>query len=303
METPNNSIQPRSDHMHHRNFRRNRPRPQRRPAILVALLTAFAGIAGAAHAAEYNEKLKAPRMKTTAELRTQVQALRQRIEAASQSPSTERLTDTAMAREQFDLSWQVQHAISEHRPIDDLADVGIVSLGDGSYSVDLNAYPQWNDLFDLMANIFTHEDLDKVAHMLGERGFRPQDLAVLREYVTDHGPRAESRAAAAPVALGFGRVVKKHDRSRSPVPDSAVLSFFYQRALAIHESDQAWAAGLLKQLDAQRGRILLSAFLDMRTEAIWMPDDISGGITDMLAQARQPEFDQRVTNEAEGVAK
>ena len=80
-----------------------------------------------------------------------------------------------------------------------------------------------------------------------------------------------SAAATLPVALGFARAVRKFDKLKRPVPDALVHSFWYQRARAASEANRAWVEGLMKSFDAQRGRILLSSFLELEADHVLDP--------------------------------
>ena len=132
--------------------------------------------------------------------------------------------------------------------------------------------------------------------------FRPEDVAVLKEYTAKTRPEALAAAEILPITLGFGKAVRKYDKLKIAVPDSVVTSFLYQRELAVSESDRRWVEGLLKKLDAQRARILMSTFLETRPVAMWIPSNLPTEIKVMLEQVRQPNFEAIATAEAKGVA-
>jgi hypothetical protein len=212
------------------------------------------------------------------------------------------ITNASLAHQQFDFKWQVQRAIDERKPLQEMTELGFVANDDGSYSIDLSAHPVWDELATTMIALTLPDNLENTITALVQRGFQPEDLGKFRDYVAGHDSRAESAVASVPVALGFGRAVRKYDKLKMAVPDSLVISFFYQRMRANSDSNRAWAEKLLASFDAQRGRALLSACMEVTSNAIWAPEDIASGITDTLAQVRQPDFEQRVATEAKGVA-
>jgi hypothetical protein len=257
---------------------------------------------GSAQAADFDEKLKAPTMKDPAELRSQAQAYSARFAAIREAAPEKIIKDSALAREQFDVTWKIQRAIDEHKPLGEGAISGITEAGDGSYAIDMSGHPEWHDLAQTITVLLTHENLEIWIPALVARGFRPEDVAVLRDYATASDPVSASAAATMPIALGFSRVVRKYDKLKRPVPDAAVHSFWYQRARAASESNRLWVDTLMKRLDAQRGRILVSSFLELNQKAYWIPENVSAGIAAQLALVRQPDFESLVIAEAKGVA-
>ena len=196
--------------------------------------------------------------------------------------------DAALTSRRFDLIWQIQRAIDERKPLDDFGPVGIVSRGDGSFGIDMGEHPEWNDLQETMAGMLMREDLDALRPALIARGFRAQDVDILKDYVTANNPARASANEVAPVVIGFGRTIRKLDRIKRAVPESTIASYFYQRARAASESDRRWVEGLLQRLDAQRGRILVSIFTEMKSTAVWAPEDWSETVASFIAQARRP---------------
>ena len=60
------------------------------------------------------------------------------------------------------------------------------------------------------------------------------------------------------------------------------ISFLYQRARAVERVEPRWVAGLFERLDAQRGRILMSSFLELKPTTVWIPENIAEGIAALL---------------------
>jgi hypothetical protein len=278
-----------------------RQRHRWRPALATLMVT-LAGLISVAQAAEFDERLKAPMMKSQGELHLQAKAYAARFVAVRDATPEHLIRKPELARERFDVIWQIQRAIDDRQSLNELADAGIIARPDGSYVVDTGAHPEWNELHQTIAALLSGENLDKWLPLLVARGFRVEDEKIVREYVRVRDPVAVSAAATLPAALGFGRTVRKFDKLRRPVPDTLVHSFLYQRARAASESNRLWVEGLMNVLDAQRARILVSSFLELEGTSYWIPENVSEGIATVLADVRRPAFEALVIKEAKGVA-
>lgn len=275
------------------------PTPRLR-TFSTALLVMFASFTAVGQAAKFDEALKAPQVRSAADLRNQAQAFSARaVQLQAAAPET-LITDRAAALERFDLSWQIQQAIDVHQPLGDLSAVGIISRGDGSYRIDLNAFPQWNDLENLLVELLPTANFELLGPELVNRGFATSDVARLEEYVTTHDPAAVARSSKLPATLGFARQVRKYDQQKRPVPESLTLSYIYQRSLAEHEATRAWNSGLFESLEAKSVRALLSFYSEGSSSVIWAPSDRAAGIADILTTVRQPNFEQIATDAAKG---
>jgi hypothetical protein len=274
----------------------------KRPPLAAVLMLALAGLGGIANAAEFDENLREPMMKSAVETRAQAKSFTVKIREIRAATPAQLITSAALARQQFDLKWQIQRTIDAGKPLDEFAELGLVSRGDGSYSIDMREHPEWEVFPESIVAVLASSSMDAAARGLIQRGFRPEDVDTLKNYISTHDPLVASKTAALPIALGFSRTVGKYDRLKKPVPDSVVITFFYQSARATNESNRAWVADLLNQFDAQRRRILLSTFLEFETTGIWGPDDVKAGIASALANARLPNFEELATADAKGVA-
>jgi hypothetical protein len=273
----------------------------RRPLAAVLML-ALAGAGGLAQAAEFDEKVKAPMMKSVAQTHVLAKEFGTRYREVRAATPSEVISNASLAREKFDLKWQVEKAIDQRKPIHELADLGFESTGGGSYKVNLNEHPEWDDLPSGMVAILTGPNLDPLTQALAVKGFRPEDAAALKDYVRTHDPKIASKSVALPIALTFARTVRKLDKAGRPVPDALVLSYVYQGSRAVSESDRLWAAELLKRFDAQRARILLSTFMEFEITGQWHPTDPALVIASQLNAVRLPNFEELAKAEAKGVA-
>jgi hypothetical protein len=272
-----------------------------RPLALPVLLT-LAALGAAAHAAGFDEKLKSPQMTSAVQVRSQAATLAATLENVRAADATRLVTDPALARQRFELQWKVQRAIDEKQPLNELAAMGVVARGDGSYAVDVDKFPVWDNLHDGIVHMLHSDQLEPILRDLQNRGFRPEDAQQVRDYVVAHDARVAQKAAWAPISLGFARAVRKYDNLKVAVPNSLVWSYSYQRARAETESNQAWLNALLKTLDAQRGRVLISFFQEYTRDMTWSPENIENGMAYILEQARKPNFEATVEAEAKGVA-
>lgn len=268
---------------------------------VVALVLMLAGFAGGAQAVEFDEKLKAPLMKDPAALRSQAESYVAKFTALQAAGPRELISNRALAAQRFDLTWQIQQAIDTHRPLGDLRTLGMEARDDGSYRVDYNASPQWQQFDEILLAWLPTTNWDMFGMQLIERGFRTEDVAAIRDYVTTHDPRKLSLQRSLPLAVSFSKVVKKYDRIKRPVDDGLVLSYLYQRTKVGAETNREWADGLLNTLDTQRARILMAYLSEMSSTGVWAPSDQRTGIDYLLGLMRLPNYEQLAAAEAEGV--
>ena len=84
-------------------------------------------VTGSAQAVEFDEKLKAPMMKSQAALHSQAQAYAARFVACAMPHRSSSSRIPRWRARQFDVVWQIQRAIDERKPLGELADAGIVA--------------------------------------------------------------------------------------------------------------------------------------------------------------------------------
>jgi hypothetical protein len=268
---------------------------------VASLMFVLASLAGIARAVEFDEKLKAPMAKDVGTLKAQSESFGARFAQLHLTTPQETVTNAAVAREQFDLRWQAQQSVDQRQSMEDLAALGFKSLGDGSYTIDVNSFPQWNLLHEEAAAVFPTVDWNEAAPGFIRRGFREQDVATVKDYIATHDVLAAARQHSAAVSIAFSKVIKKIDRLKQPVPDSLVLSYVYQRQRAASESQRVWLADMLQKLDAQRVRIVMSTLDEMLPTTTWLPEDPAAVIADVLAAVRLPNFEESAIAEAKGV--
>lgn len=264
-------------------------------ALAAVLMLALASVCELAHAVGFDERLSAPMMKSATDFRSQAQSLTARFREIQSSTPAQLVTSASLARQQFDLSWQVEREINEQRPPVDLEALGFVNLGNGSYSIDTRQHPEWRPVSEKIAVVFNSSFRNDVYEELMQRGFRPEDVATLKQYIATQDLKQAIRVSTVPVAQGFQRLVQKFDKIGRPVPDSMVVSYWYQSNRARFDANRAWSDGLLKVMDAQRTRILLSYVSELESSRTLIPESVSDGINSTLASMRSPDFAEQTT--------
>jgi hypothetical protein len=264
------------------------------------LLLWFASLAGLAQAVEFDERLKAPRAMGGAELKSRAESYSASFARLREASPREMVKDKTLFVEHFDLKWQIDRALEDGRPLDDLSALGLEKKVEGGFRIDLNAFPQWKPFFDVLASMMPALSLETLGPLLINRGFRESDVDAIRNYIETHDVKAAASARTLPIAISFSKVVKKYDRIKRPVGKDVVFSYIYQRNKADAEARRAWSEGLLQQLDDQRVRILHSYFAEMKATSSWSASDAEAGVAGLLAVMRLPDYEQRATEEAKG---
>ncbi len=282
-----------------------RTRQPRRGSVTAGLLLCFASIVGVAQATEFitgfDEKLKAPMAMGATELKSRAQGYSANFARLREISPIEMVTNKALFLEHFDLVWQINRALEDKRPLEDLSALGLVKHDDG-FRIDYGAFPQWQPFPEVLASLVPTWSMDGVGPLLVNRGFRGSDVAALKNYVDTHDLKAATSAQTLPIAISFSKVVKKYDKIKHPVGKDLVFSFLYQRGKVEAEARRAWSEGLIRTLDDQRVRVLHSYFAEMPGIGYWSPSDVDAGVANLLAVMRLPDYEQRATAEARGVS-
>ncbi|MEO8018949.1 MAG: hypothetical protein ABI769_14135 [Pseudomonadota bacterium] len=261
----------------------------------------LAGLAGVAHAVDFDLNVKAPALKVGPALKKSAESYSTTFARLSKASPVEMVTNKALFLEHFEIAWQLQRALDDHLPMEDLSAIGLVKREDGAIEIDLKAFPQWDSFTDRLMAMMPAMNYDLAGPQLINRGFRDSDIAAIRNYLSTHDLRTAAAAKTLPIAIGFSRLVKKYDKLKLPVRNDLVYSFIYQRAKAEALARREWAESLLQVLDAQRIRVLHSYFDEMPGFSVWAPSDTVAGIGGVLTQMRLPDYEDRVTAEARGV--
>lgn len=284
----------------------NSPCPSRRHAMprpfAALLMLALAGVGSLAHGMGFDESLRAPMMKSAADFKTQAQSFAAKFRAVRDAAPAQMVTDASLARQQFEMSWQLERAVNERRPLSEPESLGLVSMENGGYQIDTRENPQWRAQGEYIATMFKSNVREGTFNELRERGFRPEDIEALRTYIGSHDVDVASQAATQSVARAFQAVVRKFDRAAKPVPDALVMSYWYQSGRAFQEANRTWSEGLLKTIDAQRQRVLSSYLAELVSFKSLTPSSVEEGIRQTLEAIRSSHLDKGLTI-SEGVVR
>jgi hypothetical protein len=228
----------------------------------VGLLLAL-WVAAPTQAAPFDEKQRAPRVATSQALRTRLEAHFATFQRKQQdSDPAAFIRDAKAYRQWSDLYFSVQLAMDEKTSLKGLEAYGLVARADGSYTVDLHAFPQWEPLDSRLHKLTNPEVLESFVPALKTRGFRDEDVTVLRTYVATHDPRTVLNTEGRQLVDTFAKRLQAQRRSGAQRADlQEVLAYRYQKASLRTDIERRWAVGLMDALDPQRQRILVS-FLD-----------------------------------------
>ena len=281
-------------------------KPRRRGRGAAGLLLWLASVAAVAQAVDsdqklFDEKLKAPRAMGGPELKSTAQNYSASFARMREASPAELVTNKALFLEHFDLVWQINRALEDQRPLEDLSALGLVKY-EGGFRIDYGAFPQWQPFPELVASLVPTWSMDSVGPLLVNRGFRESDVVALKSYVDTHDLKAATSARTLPIAISFSKLVKKYDKLKHPIGKDLVFAFLYQRGKVEAEARRAWAEGLIRTLDDQRVRILRSYFAEMPGTGYWAASDVNAGVANLLAVMRLPDYEQRATAEARGVS-
>ena len=134
-----------------------------------------------------------------------------------------------------------------------------------------SAHPEWDDLDQTIAALLSADEPGQCGAVARQpadfdpRTSRSSSVSMSASTIRS----AASAAATLPLALGFSRTVRKFDKLKRPVRTALVQSFCVSaRAGGERGQSRCGSTGLLKALDAQRGRILLSSFLELEVDHV-----------------------------------
>ncbi|HEY7639053.1 MAG TPA: hypothetical protein VH814_04960 [Steroidobacteraceae bacterium] len=235
-----------------------RSRTKRFWASSIALLA----LATVVHAEPFDAKSQVPRATTPQALRTRLEshfATYQRMQQAADPAAF--IRDRQAYQQWADLFFAVTLAFDERMSVGDLSAFGLSAQPDGTYTVDLRKFPQWDPLDARLYRLGNPAVLESYVPALKERGFRDADIVALRTYLATHDPRLRIHAAGRELVDTFAKQLQERRKAGKPLNLDQVLMYRYQKESLKAECDRQWAVALMDALDPQRQRILAS-FLD-----------------------------------------
>ena len=260
-------------------------------ASITALLVLW--VTAPIQAAPFDEKQRAPRVATSQALRTKLEAHFATFQRKQQDPDPAAfIRDRAAYRQWSDLYFSVQLAMDEKTPLKGLEAYGLVARPDGSYLVDLSAFPQWEPLDSRLHRLTNPEILESYVPALKVRGFRDEDVSALRTYVATHDPRLVLHTEGRQLVDTFAKRLQAQRKSAGQRTDlQEVLAYRYQKSNLRADIERRWAVGLMDALDAQRQRILVSYLDEFHAEMAF------GVSNDELAETLEQEARPIVSGE------
>jgi len=257
----------------------------------VTLLLAL-WVAAPSQAAPFDEKLKAPRLATSQALRTKLEAHFATFQRKQQeSDPAAFIRDAKAYRQWSDLEFAVQLAMDERTPLKGLDAFGIIAKEDGTYKVDLHAFPQWEPLDSRLHKLANPEVLESFVPALKVRGFRDEDLSALETYLATHDPDLTLNTEGRQLVDTFANRLQAQRKSGQRLNLQEVLAYRYQKADLRADVERRWAIGLMDTLDRQRQRILVSYLDEFQSEMTF------GAPHQSLDQALQQEAEPIVSGE------
>jgi hypothetical protein len=260
------------------------------PRYLLLLLLA-AGPA-AAQAVEFDEKLKAPRAASGAELKQKLDGVAARVTGPNALNAIDAVRDRALARERFDARWMLGALVDARAPLPELEAMGFKARGDGSYTFSTRDNPEWRPLAE---NLLVLADPAVVTGLEGTfiaRGFRPEDNAALKRYVEDHGLKRARDESQLALIISASRMAKKLQKLKR-LDDNFMAAYFYQKGLALAQAEQQWAASLLDALEPRAQRILQSYFSEVASEGYIAPTSTADAYKYERELLLRPDFEQQ----------
>jgi hypothetical protein len=254
---------------------------------LILKATGFAWILliatmGGAHADTFNERIRGPAPVSAEQLKEEIRRYFTAFERATRNAGPGGLLrDPAAYRRWFDLDWRISRMIDKRMPLGDVEEFGLRARDDGSYSIDLARFPQWNPLDSSLAMLRMPEVYAGLAAEIRRRGFSDEDLAILRRYLDENDPERAAFARKKPLLEGYAAKIQARARTRDPFDLVQAMSYVYQRSRTWHDAQRVWAIGLLDLFDEQQQQILAAYFAELGgSQAI-------GPTEDFEAQLRQ----------------
>jgi hypothetical protein len=263
--------------------------------LLLALL-----VAAPSQAAPFDEKLKAPRVATSQALRTKLEAHFATFQRKQQeSDPAAFIRDAKAYRQWSDLEFAVQLAMDERTPLKDLEAFGVVARSDGTYRVDLHAFPQWEPLDSKLHRLANPEILESYLPALKARGFRDEDVAALQTYTATHDPRVDLHTQGRQLVDTFANRLQTQRKAGQRLNLQEVLAYRYQKSSLRTEAERRWAVGLMDALDQQRQRILVSFLDEFQSEMVFgtSHDDLAATLEQEAEPILSGEYVRILTTE------
>lgn len=257
---------------------------------LLALLLAGVGVA---HAVEFDEKIKAPRALSNADLKAKMESVAAKVTGANAIPPLEALRNASFARERFDARWMLGQMVDARVPMPELESLGFSADGNGAYTIDTREHPEWRPLEERIQLLAAPGVLAGMEPDLVSRGLHAEDFAKIRGFATAQNldqQRAQSKLA---VMISAGKLAKKLNKL-GRLEDSFFVSLAYQRARDLAEVERRWAAGLLDSLPVQAQRVVASYLAEGPSHTSFVPEPTADAYRQERELLLRPDFERLV---------
>jgi hypothetical protein len=266
---------------------------QSRGALVVLALSLLAS-STTSYCAEFQQRVRAPKLATHAELKAK---LREPLEQSTMSPA-DRVRNAAVSHRWVDLTWQLNLMAQAGQELPDLAEFGLVKQPNGSYLIDVSENPEW-ETWNLKSSLMRNPQVFELhAKRLRERGFREQDIAILKQHVAQRDQRGAVIDAERSIIRSIKAYRSRTQRLEREIDPLDAASYAYQLDLARDAASKNWVADLLAKLDPQRQRILISFYQELGGTIIFAPDaNFDGTLAVLAEQLISGEYEQRIAQQ------
>jgi hypothetical protein len=229
---------------------------QRMPAAAVACLFFFLAPISRPYAAAFDEDLAAPPALQPQELSERIREYFA-INAAKARMPAGLLRDASSYQKWTDLRWQLWRMLEEGKPLGDLTELGVNDHGEGSFSIDLERFPEWQPL-ESAAALYGFEWRSWTAPELRKLGFSEEEMQRLKDYLDANDPERAAFIECRPLLEGFLNVVLTRHRAHGSLDPALMESYAYQRTRCRYEAGRVWLVGPFDQLPVRQQELLFT---------------------------------------------
>lgn len=248
-------------------------------------------LVASAPAVEFDEKVRAPQVRSGAELKPRLESYAALMKAVNEKSPLDVARDASLVKERFDARWQLGRLVDSRQPLPELEALGFTARPDGSYVIDTAAHPEWRPLDQTLITLAEPSTLALIEGQLIARGMSPEQIDHIRQYVARNNLRTARDESKLRIALTASKVAKKLQKLKR-LDDTFMWSFAYQKSLDHAEVDQRWAANLLQGLEPQSQRILASYMQEGEGQWFIVPTSDEAALQYERELLLRPDFEQ-----------
>jgi len=250
-------------------------------------------LVASASAVEFDEKLRAPLVRSGAELKPKLESYVSLVKSVQGREPLEVVSNATLARDHFDTVWSLGRLVDARQPLPELEALGFVAKPNGSYTINTTDHPEWRPLHQSLTLLTNTGVMDGSAEAFLARGMSTEQLALLRQYVADHDLERARDEGKLKLGLAANKVAKKLQKLKR-LDDNFMWSYIYQKSLDDSEIIHRWASGLLQALEPQSRRIIASYFDEQRGSWSISPTPVEPAVKYERDLLLRPDFEQLV---------